>query len=191
MWFSSCGYTLQNSKNPLLLKQGIQKIYVAPLINNTYKAGVENVVYNSLIRALRAYGRVTLVSMPDDADAVLQGTVQTATYSASARATVTQLLPTVVATAAQLPTAGYAVSTEYMAALNCSFSLDRQKVPLGKKKLVWAAGFNRSKPFPAANQLDVPGTTSALINDSEFDRALLDLSRSMMDDVHESMLAMF
>ena len=41
------------------------------------------------------------------------------------------------------------------------------------------------------NQLGVIGNTSALINDSEFERSLADLAASMMGDLHESMLAMF
>jgi len=187
--FVGCGYTFQNSKNPLYLKEGVQKIYLQPMVNNSYKPGIENVLYNNLVRTLSIHQRVTLVSSKDDADAVLSGTIDWAGYGTSANSSVAGLRP--IPLGVGLPTAGFPVATEYMASLSCNFVLTRTKSKKGKKSVVWASSFSRAKPFPAANQLGVPGTTSALINDSEFDRAISDLSRSMMDDVHESMVGMF
>src|SRR4051812_3163965 len=83
---TGCGYTLQTSENTLAEKQGIRKIYVQALVNNTYKAGVENLVYNSLIKNLTAHRRITVVQDPELADAVLTGTVDQANYTASASA---------------------------------------------------------------------------------------------------------
>ncbi|MEO5970880.1 MAG: LPS assembly lipoprotein LptE [Bdellovibrionia bacterium] len=167
----------------------MQKVYVAPVANHTYKAGIENTVYNSLLRTLKAHGRVTLVHHPVEADAILGGSVVGAAYGASAATAVSQLNPNKLG--ATLPTANFSVATEYTASLSCIFNLTRRVGQPGKPAVIWASSFGRSQPFPASNQLDVPGTTSALINDSEFDRALSDLAKSMMDDVHESMLAMF
>ena len=213
------------------------------MINNSYKAGVENTVYSNLVRTLTAHGKIQLVQDPENADAILQGTVTTATSVGTAGTAVGNLTPTGLG--ANLVTAAFGITTEYSATLGCTFTLTRRqqtqadhlrerlkmeadqkrladtfeetkkvqgplikgplttegpqsldatklaqmKVP--KRSVIWSSTFSRSKPFPGANQLDVPGTTSSLINDSEFDRALSDLSRSMMDDVHESMLAMF
>ncbi len=186
-----CGYGFQNSKNPLYLKEGIQKVYVEPVINNTYKAGVENIVYNNLIQTLISHRRITLVRSPNHADAVLGGVVQSASFSGSSSSSVGGLNPQGFAGDQGLFAKDYIISTEYMAVLNCEFTLNRAVDRPGKVKKVWSSKFSRTKLFPAANQLDVPGTTSALINESEFERALYDLSRSMMDDVHEAMLAMF
>lgn len=188
LFLGGCGYTLQVSNNPLL-KQGIRKIYVPPVSNSTYKPGVESTVYNNLIRTILAHKKIILVHNPQKADAVLYGSVNTAMFSSAAGTTVGGLNPQGLG--GSLPTAPFVISTIYTANLACSFSLVRTKPKKGQDSTVWSATFNRSEPFPASNQLDVPGTTSALINDSEFDRALSDLSRSMMDDVHESMLAMF
>ncbi|MEK6579060.1 MAG: hypothetical protein AABZ55_07515, partial [Bdellovibrionota bacterium] len=85
----------------------------------------------------------------------------------------------------------YKVAWEYQAALTCQFDLQRTVIAPGKKPVIWTGGFSRSKPYPGSNQLGPPGTTSALINESEFERALSDLAENMMEDVHESMLAMF
>lgn len=184
-----CGYTFQNSHNALYLKEDVQKIWVAPIVNATFKPGIENQVYNHLVRTLVAHKKVTLVQNIEEADAILSGTVGGASYGGSAGTAVSSLYPTPLG--GSLPTAPYTVFTEYVASLSCSFSLSRIREKPGKTGYIWSAGFSRSKPFPGANQLDIPGTTSPLINESEFDRALLDLVRSMMDDVHESMVAMF
>ena len=187
----SCGYSLQNSRNDLYYKEGIHKIYVSPIVNNSFKAGVENVVYNSLIRALLAHQRIILVHDRAGADAVLDGVVQTAAYGSSFATAVSDLGPKNYVARSGLPALGSPISTEYTATLGCSFSLTRTVNRLGKRSVIWSSSFARNKPFPGANQLDVPGTTSGLINDSEFDRALADASANMMEDVHESMLAMF
>lgn len=57
--------------------------------------------------------------------------------------------------------------------------------------LVWQSDFSRQRPFPSNNQLGVFGTTAALINDSEFDRALRENAAAMSNDLFESMLAIF
>lgn len=83
------------------------------------------------------------------------------------------------------------VATEYIAELSCTFTLTRRNVKPGTPAILWTAGFNRAKPFPGSNQLSGLGTTSALINESEFDRSLQELAQSMMADVRESMVARF
>jgi hypothetical protein len=184
-----CGYGFQGSQSELLTKEGILTIYIAPIVNDSYKVGVENLVYNNIIRTIVSHRRVKVATSPNEADAILSGNVTGATYWGTAGALVSSLKPQDVAVT--LPTKDYIVSTEYTAVLYCTFALNRRAPRPGQKPLIWTSSFTRSKPFPAANQVDVPGTTSALINESEFDRALFDLARSMMDDVHEAMLAMF
>lgn len=187
--FIGCGYSFQNTRNPLKTQEGVEKIYVSPLLNNTYKAGVESVVYNNLIRVLASHRRVEIVKSLKEADASLDGVIVGASYVGISGTHVSDLSPGGVGQG--LPTSGFAVSSIYSATLICSFSLNRRKELPNKSSLLWSSTFSRNKPFAAANQLDVPGTTSPLINESEFERAIGDLARSMMDDVHESMLALF
>jgi hypothetical protein len=190
---SGCGYSLQSSHSEFLERENIHSIYVKPLVNNTFKPGIENVVYNSLIRTLLSHRRVKLVQDEQSADAVLQGNVTAAIYSVAGSTTANSLYPSSALTnpyiANSLPNTS--VAFIYQATLNCDFTLSRRFVPPGKRRLLWTSPFSRTKTFSAANQLDVPGATSALINESEFERALNELSVSMMDDVHEFMLAMF
>jgi hypothetical protein len=183
---TGCGYGFQTSHSPLSEKEGIRKIYVASLVNNTYKPGVENIVYNAVLQSLSAHRRVKLVSSPDQADAILKGFVNGASYVSDASATSTSTyIPT------NLAAENVLIATEYVADLNCSFSLERLHPQPGQRKIVWTSGFDRTTPFGASNQIGVLGTTSALINESEFDRALSTMAISMGEDVHESMLAMF
>ena len=197
---TACGYTLQNSQNPLRDKEGVTRIYVAPIVNSTYKPGIENVVYNSLLRSLSSRHALELVRDPELADATLYGTVVIASQSISASNTTNNIQPynmtpdrrnnnpngTVNATNSSV------VATQYTADLQCSFNLQRRKLKFAKQpKQIWGASFDRSEPFAGSNQLDIYGTTSALINDSELDRALTDLASTMMIDVEEAMLSVF
>jgi hypothetical protein len=159
----------------LYVQEGIRKIYIRPLVNNSYKVGVENIVFNALLKTLVEHRRVTIVNKPEEADAVLEGTVQTAQYIGFA--------PTVLQ--------NRQVTSQYSASLNCNFKLTRQNPGPKQKVVLWTGGFSRAKNFASAVQADVRGQTTALINESEFDRTLNDLATGMVAEVHESMLAMF
>lgn len=188
-----CGYALQNSRSELLDKEGVRTVYVRPLRNNTFKPGVENTVYNALIRTLISHRKVKLVQYEQDADAILQGDVQAAQFSIASTTSASQLSPRLGDRLifSNQDLVNTQVASAYSASLACGFTLTRRVTPPGKSATLWASSFSRALPFAAANQLDVPGTTSALINESEFERALGEMAVNMMDDVHESMLAMF
>jgi hypothetical protein len=172
----ACGYTLQTSRSPLVEKEGIRRIYVSPLINNTYKVGVENVVYNAVLRKLAQHKMVSIVPSADEADAVLMGTVTTAIYRESGRTSI--------------PSRG-AIASQYTATLAVAFDLRRHREQPGRKSRIWTGTVARSGNFASAVQQGVRGETTALINESEFERMLADLAWGMMSEVHESMLAMF
>jgi hypothetical protein len=184
---SGCGYSFQTSKNPLAEKEGIRKVFIANMINNTYKPGVENQVYNAVLQTMAVHRRIKIVSTQEDADAILKGFVNIASYASDSSAPVTSGLglPNNLAAESLL------VANEYVATLSCSFILERTHPETGQRKVVWTSGFSRTTPFGASNQVGVYGTTSALLNESEFDRALGNMSVSMSEDVHESMLDMF
>lgn len=190
-----CGYTFQNSRNPLLERENIRTVYIKPLVNNSYKAGVENLVYNALKKTLLMGRKVQLVESELSADAVLSGTVVNAGYSPVA--TISSADPTInpfgLKTAAALvdPNASLDVPKVYNANLNCYFILERKKTLEKTKAVLWNSSFSRDKTFPASFQLGDLGRTSTLINESEFERALSDIASSMMFDVNESMLSMF
>lgn len=185
MGLIGCGYTLQGAGNRLTDREGIRRIYVSPMVNNTYKPGVENLVYNQLIKAISSSGRISLVQEKDQADATMSGSIGQADYAISTLAATSSLFPQGVGSP------DLYVATVYTANLGCSFTLTARHPRPKQNAALWSGSFSRSKQFPANNQLDVVGTTSALINESEFDRTLKDLAQRLMDDVTESMLNMF
>ncbi len=183
----SCAYRFQTSENPLAEKEGIRRIYVASVSNNTYKPGVENLIYNAVQRTLSAHRRVVLVSNPEEADALLQGTVEIADSFVSNVSRASAIDPNPLTPVER----DADIAAEYTATLRCGFLLVRRDTSGGKKGIVWTGGFNRTKPFQTAFLRGVAGTTTALINDSEFDRILSELAVRVAEDLHESMLAMF
>ena len=189
---SGCGYTLQRSRSELTEREGVYRIFVEPLKNNSFKPGIENVVFNQLVRTVSVGRRVELARSKDDADAVLSGRVDQAEYVVSnfVEARGRQSAGDVNPGRDDLYFST-AVAAEYTATLGCSFELKRLHARPGQKETLWTSSFSRYRPFPASNLLGIAGNTSALINDSEFDRALDLLAHGMMGDLHESMLAMF
>jgi len=180
----ACGYTLKQSttRSPLLVREGVHKVYIAPVKNNSYKPGVEITVYNELLKYVSSQDEVELVLSPDEADAIISGAVGGADYSPSGYTDASSLEPTSIGEQFQR----FLVPSIFTASLSCTFNLQTSV-----KNKTWGASFSRSKTFSANNQLGVLGTTSSIINDSEFDRALSDLAKSMMSDVHESLMARF
>ncbi len=181
---SGCGYTLQNTRTNSLKEVGIEKIYVRPVKNLSYKPGVENVFYNELVQTLLAGRRVKLVDRPEQADAILESTVEKALYAPSATTSANSIFPTSVSVLQ------ITVATEYQANVVATFRLVRSKNGLDGD-VVWDSQFSRSRRFAANNQKIQYGTTSGLINESEFERTLVEVTHGMMQDVHESMVARF
>ncbi len=188
---AGCGYTIRSTsmKSPVLEKAGIHRIYLAPVVNNSYKAGAELVVYNALQKKILGQGELRLVESEEYADAIISASVNGADYSSVSFTSGSNLEPKMTTGSFR----NYVVASIYSANLSCAFSLtatERSRVPLDGKG-IWSATFSRNKSFQANNQLGVLGTTSAIINDSEFERALADLADGMMVDVYESLLSMF
>lgn len=185
---SGCGYALQNSYSGALDQAGVRRIYVAPVVNNSYKSGVENLVYNALLKSLAGNRWIVLVRSPADADAVLNSSVITAQYSGIAPVAGSSLnrSPGTGGDFSHIP-----IAASFASQIECSFSLMRRNPPPGKSAILWSASFSRGAPFPSANQLGALGTTSALINESEFDRTLQDSAQLIAADVRESMLSRF
>lgn len=177
---AACGYTLRSSESPLFKEQGVTRLYIAPVKNDTYKAGVENLVYNALLREMNTHLNVRIVRRPELSDAGLFATVHRAEYSVASPVRASELEPKGEGPSDVL------VASYYSAVLGCSFRLKKTGGPS-----LWSGGLRASKQFPASNRLGVLGTTSALINDSEFDRALQDLAKQITTDLRESMLAGF
>src|SRR4051812_2105420 len=81
---SGCGYTLQTSRSPLVDREKISTVYVAPVVNGTLRVGVENMVYNALIKNMSAHKALHLVSKEEEADAVLRSSINSLVVNSNA-----------------------------------------------------------------------------------------------------------
>ncbi len=198
---ASCGYSWQRAESAYLKTLNVASVYVEPTANASYKPGAESVIHNALLKTLLARKSLKLVSKPEDADAILKSTVTQASFSpaGTANANYKDFDPLQLIPDNSLPgpenknESGFAymsIATLYAGTLGASFSLSRLEG--GKEvKVLWTDSESRAKVFPANNLLDVAGTTSALINESEFDRALQELAVQIAADAHDSLVAAF
>lgn len=188
-----CGYTFQTSRSSYS-DEGLQRVYIQRIKNLTDQPGAEDVVYNSLLRAILAKGRWKVVGLESAAEVILSGSVNSATYSVAGLQQVQNLQPSGIGSnfstkIAKIP--AQAVAQSYSAVLSCQFMLRDARRPVSKNPTLWTNTFTRTKPFPSANQLDVPGTTSSLINQSEFERAMVEMATLIAADAEESMFSRF
>lgn len=188
LFFAGCGYSFQGTRSPMLEELGIQRIFVDTIRNDTLKPGVDTLVFNELVRVISLNKRVRVVQSAESADAILSGTVGSASYTRGALSSSAGLFPAPDKFPwVPRPSNTAVAATSYDAMLGISLIMTDPAT----EEQIWSNSFGRSKSFPANNQIGPFGTTAGLINESEFDRALRELVRAMMVDVHESMLAMF
>ncbi len=182
-----CGYTLRRSGSPVLNKMGIERVYIKPLENKTLAAGAENTLYNALLRNIATHRLVTITDDKSTADAVILGTIQRAEFSPSQATTVDQIEPIGTATDTKR-----VIATYYKAYLTVSFAMYRYspKHGIANSPLI-SSKLSRNKTFVASNYLGVLGTTSSILNESGFRRAINDLSDQLSADLNESMLSFF
>lgn len=172
----SCGYALRTSQDSSRFREwGVRRVYIRPIQNETFRAGVENSVYSQTVRMLSSTPGLRSVNSPEEADAELVGTVKVAQRIVSGETKASDLNPKNLGSPLLL------VASEYTASLACSFTLTKNG------KSLWSGEFSRSRPFPANSQVGALGSTGALINESEFERALGEVAADMMVDVRSSL----
>jgi hypothetical protein len=178
-----CGYNLRGDTRPFFDSHHIKTIYVTPVKNNSYKAGVEIGVYNALRRQIAKGGYVQIVDDPNLADASFSALVNDASYIPLAITTADQLQPINSG-----PNTTY-IASSYLANLRVKFILKSNAH--GAKGDLWSQELVRSKSFQASTYLGPLGDTSALVNESEFERTLDDLYASIVTDAEESINSLF
>lgn len=186
LWcFSSCGYHLQNTQNPLYYQKGVERVYIQNIVNASPTLGIENTVLRSFLQEIESQKKIKIVTSPDNADAFLTITIQDASFSGTNAPSIKSLVSRGV-DLSRIPDNIF-VASEYSATLSCSFELTQPDTG----KTIWNTSLSRQKFFPANNQLGTLGTTSSFINESEFKRSISDLSSSMMNELSEHMLGIF
>jgi hypothetical protein len=177
-----CGYHMRGAERPFFKAHDLKTLYVHPVRNNSYKAGIEITVYNAIRKRFAQGGYVKLVDRPGDADASIQATVSEASYSPMAVTTADKL----AYEGTQKGPSTIQIASSYQVSLKVSFVLvDRMN------KELWQDGVSRNKSFPASTYMGTLGSTSALINEGEFERTLSDLSVNIATDAEESINSIF
>lgn len=177
----ACGYNLRGNTRPFFSEHQIHTLFVQPVKNNSYKAGVEVTLFNALRKRIAEGGYVRIVDKADQADAVMKASVEDASYSPGAPTTADQIAP-LLAGKKEVQ-----VAKTYNVNLRVSFSF----VQVHPDKLLWGDQLSRTKSFEASTYIGARGSTSALINESEFERTLADLSVSIVTDAEESINSIF
>jgi hypothetical protein len=178
---SGCGYTLRGNSRVFFDQNGIKALYVAPVKNDSFKAGVEIIVYNALRKRIAQGGYVRIVDQKSLADGEVRATVGNATYSPAGITTADQLAPV------QTGPSNIQIASAYLVNLTISFEMES----LRERRVLWSDSITRQKSFSASTYLGALGTTSALINESDFERTLGELSSGIVMDAEESMNSIF
>jgi hypothetical protein len=185
-----CGYSLRTAKERglLLEREHVRRVFVAPPVNQSLKAGLETLIYSELIRVIKEHDQVVWVHDRASADAVIESVISWADASVSSQdkaenmvggATIDPKFRTVL------------VPREYMANLGCTFFLTRENPPEHSGERIWTTSLQRGTPYPSASQAGPAGATAPLINASEFDRATAENARKMMADLREVLFSTF
>lgn len=180
--FSGCGYTLRGNTRKFFEENQIRTLYVSPVRNNSYKAGVEITVYNALRKRIAQGGYVRIVDSRNQADAEISATVIDASYSSAGITRADQLATVDTIKGPD----NVQIASSYNVNLRIQFELKG-----AKEKPLWTDDLARAKSFPASTYYGVLGSTSALINESEFERSLAELSANIVNDAEESMNSIF
>lgn len=179
---SGCGYTLRGQERPFFKIHDLKTLHVYPVRNNSYKAGVDITFYNALRKRFSQGGYVQLVDQPENADATIQTTISEAVFSPLAVTTVDK-----IASSRSIPgPSSIQIASSYQVKMSVQFELKDRK-----NKVLWKDVVAKNKSFPASNYLGALGSTSALINEGEFERNLSDLSSGIAIDAEESINALF
>lgn len=187
---SGCGYVLKGTRtNETLEKENIRSVFLEAFTNDSFKPGVEVVVYNQMLKAITYSSAIRVVNSREDADAILKGSVSAST-SVQNVTPASELFP-MHPVATNPYRAGATVARDYSAVLSASFTLERVAREGKPAGVLWGGSFSQSMQYPANNQMGVFGTTSHLINESEFDRALVDLATKLSIDATENLFSSF
>jgi hypothetical protein len=155
---SGCGYQLRGNTRPFFEKNNIHNLYIEPVKNDSYKAGVEITVYNALRKRIALGGYVRIVDKESLSDAKFASTVTSANYAPSA-ITTGDTIPTGDSNNQFNPQLGnIQIAKSYSVSLKVKFTLTGQH----PNKNLWADEISRSSTFPATIYLGPTGSTSAL-----------------------------
>ena len=184
---TACGYNLRGNTRPFFEKNNIHNIYVEPVKNDSYKAGIEITVYNALRKRIAQGGYVRLVDKESLADAKITSSVMDASYTPAAITTGDQISSGDPTIPLHPELSNIQIAKSYNVNLKVRFTLYLEH----PAKVLWGDVIYRSKSFASTVYLGQAGSTSALINESDYERSLSELSVNVVTDADESINTIF
>jgi hypothetical protein len=181
--FSGCGYSFQGASSHWKA-QGINRVFVRMLTNDTLHAGVEVTFTSALIKEFARNQRFRVVEDEKNADATIEGSVTSAEAIINSANGVTALSNNDPAAAIL---GDVNVATEYRATGSISVQLVRRE----PKSVVWTQSFYGEKIYQGNNRFGLSGTTSSLINASDQQLALNEVATQVASDAADTMLEGF
>ncbi|MGK5086941.1 hypothetical protein WDW86_05240 [Bdellovibrionota bacterium FG-2] len=170
-----CGYTLRTSRSQFVENAKIKTIFLSAVTNNSFKPGVDSVVFNAAVKMFSSSAILKMVHSEEQADVILNMVVLVADFGPVASRSV------------PIGKFAYQAATQYTARLQVAFGLFRRNPITGKGVPIWGTTLIREVSFAASAGSGVAGTTNALTNETEFDRALSEMAQGLMIDVQETM----
>jgi hypothetical protein len=183
---TGCSYRLRGTDREFFKQANIKTLYVAPVANNSYRPGVEIMLYNTIRKRIAQGGYVRIVDDRDHADGELKASVTAANSNPGAAIRAEQLAQAEVG-AKRVIKPDLQIASNYSVNLGVSFSLIKTQTG----SVIWSHSGARSKTFQASTYYGALGSTSALINDSQFETTLNELAVLVVTDAEESMNAFF
>jgi len=173
---------MRGDERPFFKLHDMHTLFVYPVQNNSYKAGVEITFYNALRKRFSQGGYIKIVDKAEQADALIAAVVQEAIYTPADTTTADK-----IANMGANPGPGTVrIASSYQVSMKVQLTLTDKK-----QKSLWSDVVAKNKSFAASNYLGALGSTSALINEGEFERTLSDLAVGIATDAEESINTIF
>ncbi len=189
MFLSGCAYQFQGTENPWKDKS-VETVYINIMTNNSLRSGEEVPFTSAFIKTFSRGNKLKVVNDSKRADLVVNATIENITSTISSSTNVPTLTKDKLASQTL---SDMVIATEYAATATVSVSLTKgennhnPKVPA----VLLTQNFSRIKIYPGNSQFGLQGTTSVLINESQFQMALNEIATGISADAYDTMLEYF
>jgi hypothetical protein len=181
--FSRCGYHFRGSDNPWK-DEGIEKVYIRNVDNNTLTVGLDAMVRSATTRELSRGKRFIVVNSKDAADGFIDAVITDASSAINTATTVAAIAPK-NPTAANL--GDFVIASDYRANLAVVYTLVRKR----DQKLLFSQSFSDNRLYQGGNNYGLKGSTSSLMNQSQERISLEELTTRLASDMQDTMLEAF
>ena len=182
-FFSGCGYHFRGSDNPWKA-DGIEKVYIRNVDNNTMTVGLDAMVRSATHRELSRGKRFVVVTSKEDADGFIDAVISEAHSAINTTTTVSAIAPK-NSTAANL--GDFVIASDYRANLSVVYTLVRKR----DQKLLFSKSFSDNRLYQGGNNYGLKGSTSSLMNQSQERISLEELTARLASDMQDTMLEAF